>query len=93
MRQVLQKLDSLGGSYASKKYWAICYVPVKSKLQHPPGQPPGHLNFWKNFVQNPSPEAEKLFKCPIIGPFQVIKCPHPRGNFSVASITLRKLCM
>ena len=29
-----------------------CYVPVKSKLQHPP-PPPGHLNFWKNFVQIP----------------------------------------
>ena len=24
-------------------------VPVKSKLQHPPGQTPGHLNFWKVF--------------------------------------------
>ena len=43
-----------------------------------PGQPPGHLNFWKIFAKFPPPEAEKLFKCPIIGPFQVIKCPHPR---------------
>ena len=26
-----------------------------------PGQPPGHLNFWKSFLR-----AEKLFKCPHI---------------------------
>ena len=58
------------------------YVPVKSKLQHsPPGQPPGHLNFWKIFGKLPPPKAEKLFKCPIIGPFQVIKCPHPQETF------------
>ena len=47
----------------------------------PPGQPLGHLNFWKIFGKFPPPEAEKLFKCPIIGPFQVIKCPHPRETF------------
>ena len=48
----------------------------------PPRQRPGHLNFWKIFVQIPPPlEAEKLFKCPIMGPFQVIKCPHPRETF------------
>ena len=27
------------------------------------------------------PEAEKLFKYPIIGPFQVIKCPNLRETF------------
>ena len=47
------------------------YVPVISKLKHfsPGHPPPGDLNFWKIFVQTPPPEAEKLFKCPIIGPF------------------------
>ena len=48
-------------------------VPVKSKLKHPPRATPRAFqlldNFWK---------IEKLFKCPIIGPFQVIKCLHPR---------------
>ena len=53
------------------------YVSVKSK----PKQPPGHLNFWKIFGKFPTPETEKLFKCPIIGPFQAIKCPHPRETF------------
>ena len=90
MRQVLQKLDSLGGSYASKKYWANCYVPVKSKLQHPPGQPPGHLNFWKNFVQIPPSPGRKG-----------VQMPPPPGklpdyfftDFSVAFLMLLKLCM
>ena len=56
------------------------------------GQPPGHLHFWKICVQIPPPKAEKLFKCPIVGPIQVIKCPQTPGNFSVASIMLWKLC-
>ena len=42
----------------------------------PLGQPPGHLNFWKFFVEIAPPRAKKLFKCLIIGLFQVIKWPH-----------------
>ena len=65
------------------------YVPVKSKLQHPPtplphppGQPPRAFEFLGNFLfKFPPPEAEKLLKCPIIDPLQVIKCPHPRETF------------
>ena len=58
------------------------YVPVKSKLKHPsPGNPPGIWIFEKFLFKIPPPEAEKLFKFPIIGPFQVIKCPHPRKTF------------
>ena len=61
---------------------SVSYVPIKSKLQHPPpGNPPGIWIFGKFWFKFPPPEAEKLFKCPIIGPFQVIKCPHPRENF------------
>ena len=57
-------------------------VPVKSKLQHPPpGIPRAFVFFAKFLFKFPPPEAEKLFKCPIIGPFQVIKCPHPRETF------------
>ena len=44
---------------------------------------PGHLNFWKIFVQMTNPRAKKLFKCLIIGPFQVIKCPHPWENYQI----------
>ena len=54
-------------------------VPVKSKLQlpPPPGNPPGIWIFGKFMFKFPPPRAKKLFKCPIIGPFQVIRCPHP----------------
>ena len=59
-----------------------CYVSVKSKLQHPPpGIPRAFVFFGKFLLKFPPPEAEKLFKCLIIGPFQVIKCPHPRAKF------------
>ena len=50
------------------------YVPVKSKLKHPP---PG---IWM-FVQIPPPEAKKQSKCPIISPFQLFKCLHPWETF------------
>ena len=33
-------------------------VPVKSKLQHPPGQPPWHLNFWNFFFKFPPHRPE-----------------------------------
>ena len=57
-------------------------VSVKSKLQQPPpGNPAGIWIFGKFFFKFPPPEAEKLFKYPIIGLFQVIKCPQPRETF------------
>ena len=40
----------------------------------PPGNPPGNWIFGKFLFKFPPPEAEKLFKCRIIDPFQVIKC-------------------
>ena len=55
--------------------------PSNRSFKIPPGQPPGYLNFWKSFGKFPPPVAEKLFKCPIIGPFQVIKCPTPGKLF------------
>ena len=43
-------------------------LPVKSKLQHPPGQPPGHLNFWKNFCSNsPLPWPKSCSNAPTLG--------------------------
>ena len=71
---------------------ARAYVPVKSKLQHsPPGNPPGIWIFGKFVFKFPPPEAEKLFKCSIISPFQVITYPQPRetfGNFYYAPETV-----
>ena len=44
--------------------------------------PPRAFEFLENFCSNsPPPKAEKLFKCPIIGPFQAIKCPTPGKLF------------
>ena len=42
------------------------YVPVKSKLQQPPppGATPGHLNFWKTFVQIPPSPGRKAVQMP-----------------------------
>ena len=58
------------------------YVPVKSKLQHPPGATPGHLNFWEVFVQIPPFWGRKAVQMPHHRwSFQVIKCPHPGKLF------------
>ena len=45
-----------------------------------PGKPRA-FEFLEIFVQISPPEAQKLFKCPTIGPFQVIKRPHPQETF------------
>ena len=50
-RQSVSK--SVSRSISQTTDHSVSYVPVKSKLQHPPGQPLGHLNFWKIFVQMP----------------------------------------
>ena len=66
-------------------------VPVKSKLPHPspPGQPPGHLGFWKIFVQiSLSPGRKAVQMPPPPG-----KLPDYCFNFSVAFTMLLKLCM
>ena len=69
----------------------LSYVPVKSKLQHPP--PPGHLNFWKIFVQIPPSRGRKTVQMPHHRSIPSDQMPPPPGNFSVAFIMLRKLCM
>ena len=84
-------LESVSEPYAHAQYGKLVLVlvlvlrsnvPVKSKLQHPPPGNPRAFEFLEKFLfKFPTPEAEKLFKCPIIGPFQVIKCPHPRETF------------
>ena len=43
-----------------------------------PGQPPGHLNFWKIFGKFTPHRAEKLFKC-----------PHPRENYQITVLTFQ----
>ena len=69
-------------------------VPCKCTSQiealiSPPGQPPGHLNFWKTFVQIPPSLGRKAVQMP--PPLGIL--PDYRFNFSVVSIMLLKLCM
>ena len=67
-----------------------CYVPVKSKLKHtPPGQTPGHLNFWKIFVQIPPSRGRKAVQMPHYRSISDDQMLPPTGNFSVASIMLQ----
>ena len=84
--------------FTSYRSWnVVTYVPVKSKLKHPPGQPPrqppGHLIFWKIFVQIPPSGGRKTVQMPHYRFIPGDQMPPPPGNFSVASIMLRKVCM
>ena len=54
---------------------ASAYVPVKSKLQHPP---PGIWIFETFLFKFPPQRAEKLFKC-----------PHPRENYQITILTFQ----
>ena len=68
----------------SRQMKGIDYVMYQSNRSFnisPPGNPRAFVFFAKFLFKFPPPEAEKLFKCPIIDPFQVIKCPHPRETF------------
>ena len=62
-------------------------------IHPPPGQPPGHLNFWKSFVQIPPSRGRKAVQMPHHRSIPGDQMPPPPGNFSVAFIMLRKLCM
>ena len=80
------RFDNLSGSHLPAPYKRLMYQSNQSFNISPPGNPPGIWIFGKFlFKSPPPPEAEKLFKCPIIGPFQVIKCRHPLfGSFYYA---------
>ena len=57
--------------------------------------PPGHLNFWKIFVQISPSWGRKAVQMPHYYCYRSIsgdQMSPPPGNFSVASIVLRKLC-
>ena len=59
---------------------------------------PGHLNFWKIFVQIPPSLDQKavqishyrnLFKYPIIASFKLIQCPYPWKNYQITVLTFQ----
>ena len=63
-------------------YEVVMYQSNQSLNIPHPGNPAGIWTFGKFLFKFPPPEAEKLFKCPIISPFQLIKCPHPGKLFT-----------
>ena len=65
------------------------YVAVKSKLQPLPRA----FEFLENFVQIPPFRGRKAVQIPPHSTIPGDLLPPPPGNFSVAFIMLRKLCM
>ena len=59
-----------------------------SQIEASINNPPRAFKFFKNL--NSLPQAKKPFKCPTIGPFQVIKTPSSQEFFQVPSLTHRK---
>ena len=89
----IQSPEALLLCILSVGFWWI-YVPVKSKLQHPPpGQPPGICILCKIFIQTPPSRGRKAVQMPHHRSIPGDQMPPPPGNFSVAFIMLRKLCM
>ena len=74
------------GGFSLKDSEVAYYVPVKSKLKH-------HLNFWKIFVQIPPSRGRRALQMPHYRSIPDDQMPPPPGNFAVAFIVLRKLCM
>ena len=70
------------------KSWVLkLNVSVKSKLQHPPGQPPGHLTFLKIFVQISPYPGQNAVQMPNTRVHSGDQMPPPRGHFTGTKMT------
>ena len=70
-----------------------CTSQIEASTSPPPRQPPGHLNFWKIFVQIPPFGGQQAVQMPRDRSIPGDQMPPPPGNFWVAFIMLQKLCM
>ena len=70
----------------------LCTSQIEASTS-PPGQPPGICIFCKIFVQIPPSRGQKAVQMPHHRSIPGDQMPQPPGNFSVAFIMLRKLCM
>ena len=70
----------------------LCTSQIEASTS-PPGQSPGHLNFWKIFVQILPSRGRKAVQMPHHRSIPGDQMPPPPGNFSVSFIMLRKLRM
>ena len=75
---------------SSSSMKSLCTSQIEASTS-PPGQPPGHLNFWKICVQIPPSRGRKAVQMPHHRSIPGDQMPPPPGNFSVAFIMLRKL--
>ena len=88
MRDVLEFIYTGSVEVTQENSEDLMYQSIRS-FNIPPGQPPGHLNFWKIFVQiPPSPGRKAVQMPPPLGKF-----PDYCFNFSVASVMFPKLRM
>ena len=71
----------------------LCTSQIEASTSPPPGQPPGICIFCKIFVQISPSRARKAVQMPHHRSIPGDQMPPPPGNFSVALIMLRKLCM
>ena len=71
----------------------LCTSQIEASTSPPPGQPPGICIFCKIFVQSPPSRGRKAVQMPHHRSIPGDQMPPPPVNFSVAFITLRKLCM
>ena len=68
---------------------AICYVPVKSKLEHPPGSPPGApraFEFLENFWKIPPSRGRKAVQMPHYRSIPGDQIPPPPGTFQASAV-------
>ena len=81
-----------GASPNTRNGARLCTSQIEAST-FPPGQPPGHLNFWKICVQIPPSRGRKAVQMLHHKSIPDDQMPPPPENFSVAFIMLRKLCM
>ena len=58
-------------------FYLLMYQQIEASTS-PPGQPPGHLNFWKIFVQIPPSSGRKA-----------VQMPHPRENYQITVLAFQ----
>ena len=57
-----------------------CTSQIEVSTSPPPGQPPGHMNFWKIFVQIPPSPGQKAVQMPTIRSISSDQISPPRAN-------------
>jgi len=92
---VLLAVNNVRNNLSKYRYtylMCVVYVPVKLKL-HPPGNPPGHLNFWRLACSNFLPSGHK---CRSNAPAISTEVPLLKDKFRLQSNTVhafqREIC-